>query len=722
MARSFTPYHPGLLTDLYHPDSAYVAWRTGKLPQTTFDLYARSAPFGGTYLLVAGLEMALEFVRSFRYTDEDLAFLAQIRDYDPGFLNYLKGLHFSGEIMAVPEGSIAFPNEPLLRVTAPFPEALLLESGLLQAMNLATLIATKASRVTYAARGRPVAEFSLRRAQDPYVATRSSRIGGCFSTSFLGAAYRFRLPSTGTVPHALIQLFDTEREAFEAIAVTYNRYTLLLDTYDPRAAIHIASEVAGSARERLGHVLAAVRLDSGDLIGDARYVRDVLDRAGLDEVRIAASGDLDEFSIQEIVEARAPIDSFGVGTSLGVGAGSVQRDIEGAALGGVYKEVFCVDDRGGHPKFKIAGEKSTWPGVKEVYRLGAFDSDVIQLADEPKPRDSERLLRPVVLNGEVVAGSLPPLSEIWEFAQANLRRLPDEYRQIASPKPLYGALQSGHLRDARTGGGRAARTGRRDVMGATVLVERDDHLAHLVLNRPEVLNAIDNTLARELTDACIAIAAEESVWAVILRGAGDRAFCAGADLKARRDFTPAQWTEQRGLLRQLFRALRTVPQPMIAAVHGFALGGGTELAMLADFIVASDDAVFGLTEVSLGIIPGGGGTQNLPRLIGRNRAKELIFSARRISAAEALELGLVNRVVPRPSLLSTATSLAQEILKNSPFAVRQAKWAIDQGADLPFEDGLEREHEAYMRAIASDDRREGIAAFNEKRKPQFSGR
>ena len=449
MARSYTPYHPGLLTDLYHPDSAYVAWRTGRSAQTTFDLYARRAPFGGAYLLVAGLEMALEFVRLFHYNQEDIEFLQQIRDYDPGFLSYLQTLRFSGEILAMPEGSTAFPNEPLLRVTAPFAEALLLESGLLQAINLATLIATKASRVVWAARGRPVAEFSLRRAQDPYVATRSSRIGGCFSTSFLGAAFRFRLPSTGTVPHALIQFFDTEREAFEAIAATYNRYTLLLDTYDVRTAIHTATEVAHSARDRLGHILAAVRLDSGDIANDARCVRRVLDEAGLHEVRIAASGDLDEFSITELLENGAPIDSFGVGTSLGVGAGSVQRDVEGAALGGVYKEVFAVDERGPHPKIKVAGDKSTWPGIKEVYRLGQFASDVIQLADEPKPPGSERLLKPVVLGGEVVPGSLPPLSEIWEFAQSNLRRLPDDYRQLVNPKPYAVHISPGicKLRD-----------------------------------------------------------------------------------------------------------------------------------------------------------------------------------------------------------------------------------------------------------------------------------
>jgi enoyl-CoA hydratase/carnithine racemase len=256
----------------------------------------------------------------------------------------------------------------------------------------------------------------------------------------------------------------------------------------------------------------------------------------------------------------------------------------------------------------------------------------------------------------------------------------------------------------------------------TVLIERTGNLAQLILNRPEVLNAIDNVMGEELGAACDELAADESVWAIILRGAGERAFCAGADLKARRDFSPEQWAAQRALFRGMFKKMRTVPQPMIAAVHGFALGGGTELAMLADFIVASDDATFGLTEVSLGIIPGGGGTQNLPRLIGRNRAKEMIFTARRITATEAKQFGLVNHVVAREQLLPTATLIAQDMLKNSPFAVRQAKWSIDCGVDLPLEDGLACEHEAYMRAIASEDRREGIAAFNEKRPPQFTGR
>ena len=259
-----------------------------------------------------------------------------------------------------------------------------------------------------------------------------------------------------------------------------------------------------------------------------------------------------------------------------------------------------------------------------------------------------------------------------------------------------------------------------------VLLERDaargGRLAHLVLNRPEVLNALDNELGEQLIAACEELAADTSVWAVIFRGNGDRAFCSGADLKARHGFTHEQWLEQRALFRRMFKLLRGIPQPMIAAVHGYALGGGTELATLADFIVASDDATFGLTEVRLGILPGGGGTQSLPRLIGRARAKELIYAARRFSADEAYRLGLVNRVVPRAELLATAEAIADEILANSPNSVRNVKWAIDNGADLPFEEGLEREHEAYMRTIASEDRQEGISAFNEKRTPQFKNR
>src|SRR5690348_3417929 len=450
MHRRAATIHPGLMTDMYHPDSAYVSWRAGRNGLTTFDLYTRTAPFGGAYLLVAGIEAAMEFVQTFRYTPQEIQFLARIRDYDAAFLDELANLRFTGEVLALPEGSIAFPNEPIMRVTAPFREALLLEAGLMQAIALSTLIATKASRIVYAAeQGRPrrVAEFAFRRAQEPMTVARASYIGGCASTSLLNAAYEYRLPATGTVPHALIELFPTEEDAFEAIAAAYNRYTLLLDTYDTRQAIHTAITVALRFQETLGHTLAAVRLDSGDLVADSIYVREQLDKAGLDNVRILASNDLDEWKIAALLEAGAAIDSFGVGTSLGSGAGSAELGIEGGALGAVYKEVWYVDESGTEsPKVKLAGEKSTWPGKKEIYRHPHWEEDVIQLAHEPRPENYQRLLRPVMRNGEMIPGSLPPLSEIRELAQQNLAALPEPYHALtpgeAYPVRFSEALQA----------------------------------------------------------------------------------------------------------------------------------------------------------------------------------------------------------------------------------------------------------------------------------------
>src|SRR6266702_1094754 len=398
MHRRAPGFHPGLMTDMYHPDSAYVSWRTGYNGLTTFDLYTRTAPFGGAYLLVAGVEAALEFAQSFRYTEEELRFLARIRDYDAAFLDELANLRFTGEILALPEGTIAFPNEPILRVTAPFREALLLESGLLQAINLSTLIATKASRIVFAAeqgRVRRVAEFAFRRAQEPMTVARASYIGGCASTSLLSAAYEFRLPATRT-----------------------------------------AIGVALRSQETLGHTLAAVRLDSGDLVGDSIYAREQLDKAGLAETRILASGDLDEWKITELLKAGAAIDAFGVGTMLGYGAGSPELGIPGGALGAVYKEVWYVDETGTeHPKVKIAGPKSTWPGKQEIYRHPHWEEDIIQLAHEPRPDNYQRLLRPVMRNGEMIPGSLPPLSEIRELAQQNLRALPVQYRALSVEQP-----------------------------------------------------------------------------------------------------------------------------------------------------------------------------------------------------------------------------------------------------------------------------------------------
>ena len=282
----------GLLVDLYHLDAAYVSWRTEHNAPATFDLYTRSAPFGGAYLLTAGLEPALAFVRDFRYTEGDLAYLARIKSYDPAFLDELRHFRFTGEILAMPEGTIAFADEPLLRVTAPFREALLLESGLLRAVGVSTLIATKAARLVDAAAGREVADFGFRRAHDPYLAARSAFIGGCASTSFVAGAKVFDLPTGGTIPHALVQVFATEEEAFSAVAENLDHYSLLLDTYDVHTAIQTAVAVALDTRTRLGHEMVAVRLDSGDLLADSKHVRRVLDDAGLHETKVLVSGDM----------------------------------------------------------------------------------------------------------------------------------------------------------------------------------------------------------------------------------------------------------------------------------------------------------------------------------------------------------------------------------------------------------------------------------------------
>ncbi|HEX9035682.1 MAG TPA: nicotinate phosphoribosyltransferase [Ktedonobacterales bacterium] len=429
--------HPGLFTDMYHPDSAYVSWISGHNGLATFDLYARTAPFDGAYMLVAGLEAALEFVQAFHYEPDELAFLARIRDYDAAFLDELAQLRFTGDIFALPEGSVAFPNEPLLRVTAPFREALLMEAGLLQAINLATLVATKAARITHAAGARRVSEFAFRRAQNPLVVARSSSIGGASSTSLLAAAFDYRLLATGTVPHALIQLFPSEEEAFLAVAHAFNRYTLLLDTYDPRRAIHTAISVARSVADELGHTLAAVRLDSGDLVADSQYVRQALAAADMSATRILASGDLDEYTIVDLLAAGAEIDAFGVGTALGVGAGNIAHGVAGASLGGVYKEVWYVEPDGDErAKVKLAGEKTTWPGRKAIYRHPQWQEDIIQLEAEPAPAGYQRLLRPVMRQGRMVPGSLPPLSEIWELARANLAVLPARYHAL-SGAPVY---------------------------------------------------------------------------------------------------------------------------------------------------------------------------------------------------------------------------------------------------------------------------------------------
>jgi enoyl-CoA hydratase/carnithine racemase len=258
--------------------------------------------------------------------------------------------------------------------------------------------------------------------------------------------------------------------------------------------------------------------------------------------------------------------------------------------------------------------------------------------------------------------------------------------------------------------------------GGPVRVVVDGGVATVTLDRPEARNAISTELAGTLAGVFEAFGTDRTVRAVVLTGAGDRAFCAGADLRERGRFDDHGWFVQREVFRRAFGSVRRCPLPTVAAVFGFALGGGCELALSCDLVVAADDATLGLPEVQLGLVPAGGGTQLLARRVGPAVAKDLVLTGRRVGAAEARQLGLVDRLVPRADLLATAHGLAAQIAANAPTAVRLAKWAIDLGGDLAREAGLEVEDQAWRRAVLSADRREGIAAWNDRRPPAWPGK
>lgn len=430
----FTPSSTALFTDLYHVDAAYVCWLNDHNGRSTFDLYTRSAPFKGAFMLTAGLGPALDYIRNFAYQEDDLAYLERIKGYNPRFLDMLRDLRFTGDIRAVPEGEIVFPNEPLLRVTAPFMEALLLESGLLRTIGVSTLIATKAARLTLAARGRPVSDFAFRRAHDPHLAARAGFIGGCGSTSFVAAAKEYDIPAAGTIPHALVQAFADELAAFRAVAASLPEYSLLLDTYDVRQGAANAITVARESQAQHDHRLTAVRLDSGDLAADSAMVRQLLDEAGLTDVRVLVSGDIDEYKIERFVATGAPIDGYGVGGNLGVGLGTVESGTVGGVLGAVYKLAWYEGGHAEPARIKLAGEKSTWPGRKASWRIGEYERDVIQLEDDQPPASGRRLDVSWIEDGRLVTQE-PTLHEIRDGASRSIAALPDSLHQITAPSP-----------------------------------------------------------------------------------------------------------------------------------------------------------------------------------------------------------------------------------------------------------------------------------------------
>jgi enoyl-CoA hydratase/carnithine racemase len=254
------------------------------------------------------------------------------------------------------------------------------------------------------------------------------------------------------------------------------------------------------------------------------------------------------------------------------------------------------------------------------------------------------------------------------------------------------------------------------LVGLTV----EDHIATVTLNRPDALNAISGAMADELTTALQEVAANRDVWVVIVAAAGDKAFCVGADLKERNGFTLEQFHDNRKQIRGLFAALRNMPQPVVASIFGFALGGGCEIALSCDIVVAAQGTQLGLPETRVGLLPAGGGTQLLTRKVGTSRAKDLIFRGKRIDAGFAQQLGLVAEVCEREELQNFTLEVARDICKSSPVAVAAAKRSIDGGLGMPIDDGIELENEMWKTVIASSDRQEGIEAFNDKRPPNWS--
>jgi nicotinate phosphoribosyltransferase len=417
-----------LATDLYQLTMAAGYDAAGLRQRVTFELFVRSLPQNRAFLVVAGLEQALDYLEALRFEPEELAWLREtpnLRGLPPAFFDRtLANLRFTGDVWAVPEGTPVFGHEPLLRVTAPHIEAQLVETALLTVVTFQTSIASKAARVVHAAAGRDVMEFGSRRAHGPeaaMLAARAAYISGCTSTSNVEAGYRFGVPLAGTMAHSWVTSFEDEIEAFRRYAEVFGpRAIFLIDTYDP---IEAARRIVSSGlRPR------AVRLDSGDLVALSREVRRLLDAGGLTATRILASGDLDEWSIQTILAAGAPIDGFGVGTAL-----ATSRDAP--ALGGVYKQVEVERDGRLVPVMKLSGGKATAPGRKQVWRLladGTAAGDVVGLADEPPPPGALPLLEPAMAGGRRVAPS-PGLDAVRTRHRQGIAALPDCLKPLDAP-------------------------------------------------------------------------------------------------------------------------------------------------------------------------------------------------------------------------------------------------------------------------------------------------
>jgi nicotinate phosphoribosyltransferase len=411
-----------LLTDLYQLNMLQAYLDRGETGTAVFEFFVRKLPERRGFLMVAGLEQALDFLESLHFTAEDIEWLGRTGRFSAQFLSHLAALRFTGDVHAMPEGEIFFANEPILRVTAPLDQAQLIETRIINILHFQTLIASKAARVVLSAPSKLLVDFGLRRAHGAEAglwAARASYIAGFAGTATVLAERLFGIPTFGTMAHSFIQAFDEETAAFESFAQSRPaNLTLLIDTYDTIAGAKKVVALAPRLKAR-GITIRAVRLDSGDLAALARTVRRVLDEGGLAATAIFASGGLDEDEVRRLLQAGAPIDGFGLGTSL-----TTSSDVP--ALDCAYK----LQEYAGLPRRKRSEGKATWPGRKQVWRRyesdGRMAGDILSLEDDP--RVGMPLLHLVMQNGQRL--SRPCLAEIRERAAANLRRLPEALRRL----------------------------------------------------------------------------------------------------------------------------------------------------------------------------------------------------------------------------------------------------------------------------------------------------
>jgi nicotinate phosphoribosyltransferase len=428
-----------LLTDLYQLTMLQAYLDEGMDETATFELFVRRLPPERNFLVVAGLEQALDFLETLAFSDDELEWLQRQGGFSQRLFDYLKAFRFTGDVHAMAEGTVCFAEEPILRVTAPLPQAQFVESRLLNIVHFQTLIASKAARVVLAAPGRLLVDFGMRRAhgaEAALFAARASYLAGFSGTATAQAGRRFGIPLYGTMAHSFVQAHASEVGAFEAFARARPRKpTLLVDTYDTEAAVErIVALAPLLARE--GITIGGVRRDSGDLAVHAKAVRALLDRGGLEALQIFASGNLDERRIAELLAAGAPIDGFGVGTSL-----DTSSDMP--ALDAVYK----LQSYAGVARRKRSEGKATWPGIKQVVRHssaeGRLQCDRVQLADEPVA--GEALLQPCMIGGRRTDPG-PLLEAARQRCAAQLRALPEALRSLAPASPPYPVEISDGLR------------------------------------------------------------------------------------------------------------------------------------------------------------------------------------------------------------------------------------------------------------------------------------